>query len=409
MNFTKYISKFDRSLWIRFFGEVFIGIGYFMIMPFISIYLYDKLRGDIILVGIIMAIGPLASSFGSIFGGYLADKWGRKPTMILSLAVNGMVLVCIAYASSALTFAFLNMLSGLFNSLYYPAATAMVADTTPEKDRLEAYGLLRIAGNIGAAIGPLIGVYVFYISKILVFLSTALIMFIFSVIIIKFIKETKDLAAKKEVNKSDEKVYLYMIKDKIFVFYMMAGILMSTAYSQTGSMLPVHFKINAPNLKSPYAFLMAINGFMVVLFQVPITKYLSGKTLKYALFWGCIFQAIGLIGVGYFRTMLTLAISFIVFTLGECYISPTTTKLVADIAPVNMRGRYMGVAAIQWVIGGITAPTIGGIIMKYMGGEILFLLSGIVSVLAGLSYVYVTNKVEISQNILRVEGSDACE
>ncbi len=161
----------DRNVWIRFIGESMNGIAFMMLMPFFALYLHEQV--PMWQVGIVMATSPLAGVFGSMVGGRLADIYGRKPIMVLSMIGNGFVMIGFILFDGFVPFIIISAFFGLFNSLFHPAASAMVADVTVEEKRTEAFGLLRMGHNIGAAIGPLIGASIVFLSKTVIFMIAA--------------------------------------------------------------------------------------------------------------------------------------------------------------------------------------------------------------------------------------------
>lgn len=74
----------------------------------------------------------------------------------------------------------------------------MVADVTAPEKRTEAYGLLRMGHNIGAAIGPIMGVSVVVLSKNLVFIIASSTMLFYALLVLIFIQETMPKAADKK-------------------------------------------------------------------------------------------------------------------------------------------------------------------------------------------------------------------
>ncbi|PGQ40530.1 MFS transporter, partial [Bacillus thuringiensis] len=88
----KELKGMDLNVWIRFIGEALNGIAMMMLMPFFALYLKDKVD-SLLEVGIIIALSPIAASFGSLIGGHIADTYGRKPTMVLSMASNGLLML----------------------------------------------------------------------------------------------------------------------------------------------------------------------------------------------------------------------------------------------------------------------------------------------------------------------------
>ncbi len=88
----KKLRGMNRNVWIRFFGESLNGIAFMMLQPFFALYLADKVD-SLIYVGIVMAISPIFSIFGTMIGGKLADLYGRRPIMIWSMLGNGIVML----------------------------------------------------------------------------------------------------------------------------------------------------------------------------------------------------------------------------------------------------------------------------------------------------------------------------
>lgn len=65
---------------------------------------------------------------------------------------------------SFLAYCFISFGAGFFNSFFHPAASAMVADVTPDNQQTEVFGFLRMGMNIGVAVGPMFGTTVLLFS-----------------------------------------------------------------------------------------------------------------------------------------------------------------------------------------------------------------------------------------------------
>jgi MFS family permease len=73
-----------------------------------------------------------------------------------------------------------------------------------------------------------------------------------------------------------------------------------------------------------------------------------------------VFYGLGMLIYGLGSTFIVFWLGMVVMTIGELIISPTSTTLVADLAPPDMRGRYMGVYGLSYRIGGGVGPVMGG-------------------------------------------------
>lgn len=140
--FSKF-PRFDRSIWIRFIGEMVNSITFAMLMPFLAIYMNEKME-TAWQVGVVMSLSPLAMIIGSFVGGRISDSIGRKPVKVLSMVGNGLFLFGYVIFDHFLAYCFISFGAGFFNSFFHPAASAMVADVTPDNQQTELFGFLRM-------------------------------------------------------------------------------------------------------------------------------------------------------------------------------------------------------------------------------------------------------------------------
>ncbi len=399
--------KMDRNIWIRFIGESINGIAMMMLMPFFALYMSDKVD-HFWQVGVVMAMGPLAGVLGSLLGGRLADSYGRKPVMIVSMVGNGLVMLGFIFFDGFYPFLVISSFFGLFNSLFHPAASAMVADVTDEEGRTEAFGLLRMGHNIGAAIGPLLGASVLFLSKSVIFIIAASSVFIYSIFLALLLAETlpknkrkKEMKANNEAEKLPS-IFTVLVKDKILFFYILTGIVISMGFSQTEGMLPLHFDQQMPGLsdaQNPYPYLMAFNGALVVFFQFAISRWAGKRKLGKVMLFGSILFGFGLLAVGWLPIFFTklqfsfwsilfiLLIIYGIYTFGEMLLSPVQMTFVANISPEHLRGTYMGAASLQWIVGSAVGPILAGFLLDENLGHVLFTVLGIGCFVAGIVYL----------------------
>lgn len=372
-------KRYDINFWIRFWGQLLTGIGNFMIMPFMAIYLSSKVGGQVALVGVIMSLGPVGALVGSLLGGYLADRFGRKPVMFFSLVGTAVSLFMFIFIQSALFFALVNFSQGFFNSLFRPAADAMVSDIMTEEERQEAYGLLRVGVNVGAAIGPLIGVWAFTFSRNMVFLATAIVYLGFSAAVLIWVRETRP-SSKIRTYVNVGMRYFYVFDDKILLFSVIAGTMVQTAYAVAADFSPLYLMGRVEGVYNPTAYMFALNGAMVVFLQMPITRRIRDLKPGFVMAWAALFTGIGTMGVGFFDTLILLLLDYAILTVGEMLMAPTHTALLANIAPEDKRGLYMGIGGLTWVSGGFFGPLLAGFIMDALGGRALFTVMGLLAV-----------------------------
>lgn len=412
-NTWRELREMDRNVWIRFIGETLNGIAMMMLMPFFALYLKDKVD-SLLQVGVIMALSPIAASFGSIIGGRIADIYGRKPIMIFSMASNAVFMLGFLFIEGFIPYAILSVFLGLSNSLFHPAASAMVADVTAPEKRTEAYGLLRMGHNIGAAIGPIMGASIVMLSKNLVFIIAASTMLFYALLVFVLIQETMPKSTNKEgdTEKESGAVWKIVLRDKALMIYLLAGIIISMGFSQTEGMLPLHFDNEMKGIfgtNNPYPYLMALNGLLVVLFQFQISKWVTDKPVGKTMLYGACLFGIGLFFIGWLPKwfggldtnatiiLITLLFVYAIYTLGEMIMSPVQMTFVANLAPEHLRGTYMGAASLQWITGSAFGPLLGGFLLDRLLGHFLFTILAVGCVVAGIVYISLDRLVEQRQ------------
>ncbi|MCT4782364.1 MULTISPECIES: MDR family MFS transporter [Exiguobacterium] len=404
------LKRLDRNIWIRFLGETITGVMMFMIAPFLVLYYSDKLD-SYIQVGIILATGPIMALIGSIIGGRLADLYGRKPVMMTAIIGDALALVGFAFADTFWPLLLLNAMLGLTNSLFHPAASAMVADVTEPEQLNEAFGLLRMGHNIGAAFGPLLGSAVLFLDRQYIFFAAAVVFGLYALVLGKFIRESLPETTEHETL-SNQDVLRVFSQDRVFLVFIFAGVFISMGFAIVESMLPLFLRESLPTFtdrQNPFAYLLALNGIMVVLFQFPIASKLGRKPFGNVMLAGATVFGVGMmllavvprllytLGTPYLMLVAILLAVYAFYTLGEMIMSPVQQTFIAMIAPENMRGAYNGAASIQWLIGGVTAPLFASLFFNRGAGHVALLLVGIASCISGLIYWQLGRRVRAAE------------
>ncbi|WP_024371925.1 MFS transporter [Exiguobacterium sp. ZOR0005] len=404
------LKRLDRNIWIRFLGETITGVMMFMIAPFLVLYYSDKLD-SYVQVGIILATGPIMALIGSVIGGRFADIYGRKPVMMIAIIGDALALVGFAFADSFWPLLLLNAMLGLTNSLFHPAASAMVADVTEPEQLNEAFGLLRMGHNIGAAFGPLLGSAVLFLDRQYIFFAAAVVFGIYALVLAKWIRETLPETTEHETL-SNQDVLRVFAQDRVFLVFIFAGVFISMGFAIVESMLPLFLRESFPTFtdrQNPFAYLLALNGIMVVLFQFPIASKLGQKPFGNVMLAGATVFGVGMmllavvprllysVGTPYLMLVSILLAVYAFYTLGEMIMSPVQQTFIAMIAPENMRGAYNGAASIQWLIGGVTAPLFASLFFNRGAGHVALLLVGLASCVSGLIYWQLGRRVRATE------------
>ena len=360
-----------------------------IIFPFLSLYVAQKFNVGMTEVGLIFGVWSASSLVGSMIGGALADKFGRKAVIIfglLSSATSGILMGLVTRISA---FYFLALVAGIFSEVGHPASQAMVADLLPVKKRAEGFGIIREAANLAITFGPVIGGALAGFSYLLLFIIDAAASTLTALIFLFAIPETKPEALEHEQSQSVVKTiagYAVVVKDRIFVAFIFATMIILFVYTQMYSTLSVFLNQVHGVTAQEFGWIMSMNAAMVVLFQFWITKRINIQQPLIMMVLACALYGIGFILFGIVRSTLFFYIAMAIVTIGEMVHIPVAQALAAFFAPEDMRGRYMAAYGLGWAIPNTFAPLLAGLVMDNYDPNWVWYLSGILSIIAVISF-----------------------
>jgi MFS family permease len=364
---------YSRDIWIVFFCRITTAIGFSVSMPYLNLYLHNELGISMTISGAILASTSIVGAVLAVYGGELSDRMGRKWVMVRALFWRFLIFILMAYVISKKADVYiitgLLILNSAFGSFFMPVSMSYIADLTTEDKRTSAYGLLRIGGNLGWALGPAIGGLLATIGYSYLFYFTGGCMLIATIILSKFSKESLTDSVLVRNKKSNLKEILSVFKDSRFLLFIIICLVIFIAWGQLIFPFSV-FTVNRVGItKTQLGILFSINGFMVVLFQYFITSLIPVRKQLIALVIGSLIYACGYFTVGLANSFIFLIGSVIIITIAEMIVSPTTMSYASLIADPRHKGRYLGLFNLSHSLGWSLAPLIGGILLDIFAGK----------------------------------------
>lgn len=353
------IAEYPLQFWILFCGRFIGSAGGSLVWPFLTIYLRQSLDIPLTTVGVLFAVNAGVGLFSQAVWGPVVDRFGRKVPMVVGLLNEVMVMMGFALLGSLEAYAVLIALSGLVEPASRIGSDAMIADLIEPDKRAGAYALLRMVQNVGVAIGPAVGGFLAATSYLLSFSAAAALASVALVLTIFLIKETKPEVSEEEKLRRRGGGYGYIMRDLYFLAFCGASILLWMAYEPFMQILPVYMKEGFGIAESGYGLIMTTNALMVVFFQFAVTRVTEKYPDTYVMAAGAFFTGLGALAAALSNNFWLFLLSMVVLTIGELIWAPTSIALVAKVAPIDMRGRYMGVygivIGISWGLGPIAS------------------------------------------------------
>ncbi|MFF4379142.1 MDR family MFS transporter [Kitasatospora sp. NPDC001547] len=325
------------------------------VAPFLVLYLtqHRHVSGSYvtpILIG--YGVGVLASS---PIGGLLADRLGRRPTMVFGLASAASCQLMLAVADSTAVIALLIVFLGLASDLYRPAANALVADVVPADDRPRAYGLLHWATNLGVPVAALGAGWFASHNWTVLFLVDAATALVFAGLVLWKVPAnppTPDEAGQAAQNPA-EPVKLW--QDRGLLGACAISLVAFAIYFQSTYAVPL--QVVSSGLRSfDYGIMMATNGVLIAVVQPLLGPTLSRIPRQWGLGAGLLLVGGGIALTGVATNLPVLLFSVAVWSLGEIALAALLPAVVAELAPAEARGRYMGAFGASLGLAGVVAP-----------------------------------------------------
>jgi MFS family permease len=396
----KLVREYPAQFWLIFAGMLISTIGASMIWPFLMIYVSKKLVIPLTQVASLITINAVSGLVFALLAGPIIDRLGRKWIMVVSLIGNGLVYVLLSQAQTFLEFALAEALLGAFNPLYRVGADAMVADLIPREKRLSAYAILRMSGNTGVAIGPAIGGFIAVQSYTTAFFVAAGGMGFYGLLIALRARETLPVFKERTEPQTVFAGYGRILKDTAFMRFTLVFTLTSMLASLIWVLLPVYTNTQFGIPENRYGFIPTTNALMVVTLQYMVTQITKRFKPLLVMTVGTAFYAIATGMIALFSGFWGFWFCMVVMTIGELILIPTSNTYTANLAPADMRGRYMSIYGLTHSVASGIAPLLGGFLSDtiapratWVGGGIL----GVISIVAFL-WLVIRSRAESDEN-----------
>lgn len=350
------LASLPGQYWILFGGTLVNRFGNF-VMPFLVIYLKSRGHAE-------GSIGLTIGAYGAgglcagIIGGYLADRIGRKPTMLISCAGAAMFMLVLSQAHGLASLMATTFMLGLSSGIYVPAAGALIADLIPPELRVRAFACQRWAVNIGFAAGMATAGFMAKHSFTALFVADVATTLVLGLTILFGLRPVT--AAKPEKGTEGWGHALAHMRGNVpFQLATAAAFLITLAFLQMSSSYSLQTTEGAGLDERTYGLLMALNGVMIGCMELPLISFLRRFPPVSTIATGYALIGIGMGINGLGASLPLLVASMVVFTLGEIISMPVSSGYMASLAPDHMRGRYQGVMSITWSCGTMAGPALG--------------------------------------------------
>ncbi|MGW3929804.1 MFS transporter [Streptomyces microflavus] len=382
-----------------------------VVVPFLSLYLVRQQDFSAADAAQVSAAFGAGWALGPAIAGWLADRIGRHPTLLMTLsAVAAMYLTLPALQSlAALTAAALTI--GLLFDAPRPAVLALVADLVPEEARGRAYARLYWASNVGAGVAGAIGTALAdnHITALFYIAATSNLSFAATVLICKIGAEPRPKAHPPGAVDGDAAAitgYRALLRDGRFLVLCGLTLLYLCSYQQVLFGLPVAMDRDGLS-PSAYGIISLVNAIGVVAFQPLLQPWIDRRTPLVVCAVGAITLGLGMGGnLGAQQSLLGYGLAAAIWTLGEVLFFSSVMTVVDHLAPEGARGRYTGIWASTMGISALIAPLTSSAALDAGGPELMWTTSLALGILAAVGLLVLQRHIDVPSALPTPDSAD---
>lgn len=363
-----------------------------MVLPFLSLYLTKDLDWTLSMAataGTSFGLGGLVSS---IIGGYLVDRFPVFKIMLFALFGGGLCFIMLTWIQSFIPFVIWIFVTTCVGDILRPAAMGAVSEFSDDSNLTRGISLLRMAINLGIAVGPFIGGFLIEtIGYELIFIADGVTCILAGVLLIYFFKDkmslllNRDTEGKKFQTETRSTPPLF---DKKFMLFLFFNMLMLAMFFQILHTIPLFFEEVYLLTEKEIGYFFMMNGLLICFTEMPIIYYCEQKKLAYKpMVWGAVLIGLSFLFLVFDLPYIWLSIFLFnfVISIGEIINFPFISTLSILRAKEDNKGAYIGFMTTMFSIAFVLAPQIFMPYIEKLGYQFIWIACCVISLVSALA------------------------
>lgn len=394
LHYRNSFSNLHRNAWILSIA-MFINRSGSMVLLFTSLYLTRDLHFTIGQAGVVMSFYGVGSVLGSYTGGWLTDRKNYFDIMVSSLIISGSILFILLFVNSMYAIGAVIFAYAFTADMFRPANSAAIAAYSTSENRTRSVSLVRLAINLGFTVGPAIGGFIaMHLGYKWLFVIDALSGFGAAAMLFVYLPKQPSINKQQHnevLNNSSTSAY----RDFGFLFFILLVAFYGTCFFQIFASIPQYFNKVCHYNEDTIGLLLALNGFLVVLIEMPLVAVLekNKKKFKYIIYGVlCLPVSFAILLLG--KGMMIFAILYtLIITLSEIFAMPFMMNYTLSRGRKERQGQYSALYSISYGLANIAAPLLGLGIADQFGFNSMFGFFISLSLLIAFGFMWI-NKTE---------------
>lgn len=382
----------NKSTLVVIFLTIFIDLlGFGIIIPLLPSFSVNVLHINEFMIGLIAGIYSLMQFLFTPVWGFLSDRYGRKPILVMSLIGSVVSNLLLAFVFSGIILsASILVLARAFAGIFaanISAAQAVISDVTSHEERTKGIGMISAAFALGFVFGPSIGgvlsqsfgySFPVYISAVLSLIAALLCIFIFKETLSVEI-QLKNRLSKKRYNPLNLRIFLTALSNKTYGKYMIIFFVAVFSFSNIFGTFQLFaerkegLNMNQAEIGFIFSF-MGLTGALVQIFLLKIINRKIGE--ENTLILGCFIAIFGLGLIGFSTNLIFLLFVIVILSLGNGLNNTVSISMLSQSIGKEEQGTILGINQSLGSLARFLGPVWGGFVYQFMGYKYPFLTGG---------------------------------
>ncbi|MGX1759472.1 MDR family MFS transporter [Streptomyces lydicus] len=398
------VSGLPRQFWWLWTSTLINRLGAF-VATFLALYLTVERGYSASYAGLVGALYGLGGVISSVGAGVLTDRLGRRPTMLAAQLATAASVALLGFMEDPVAIAAVAGVVGMATNASRPAVQAMMADIVAPEDRVRAFSLNYWAINLGFAVSSTAAGLIAQHGYLALFLGESALVLACAMVVFWKLPESRPAVGTPDGGREGGRdggpdggpdddgggaaqapvSMLTVLRDGRFMTVVGLNLLLALLFQQAYVSMPVSMGRDGFS-SADFGLVIAVNGVLVVLLQIPVTRFIEHRSPAMLLIGSALLAGYGFGLTALADSVAVYALAVTVWTLGEIINSPTQMGLVVRLSPLHGRGRYQGMYALSWSIASLTAPLLGGVVIDHYGADALWAGCAVVGTVAAMGY-----------------------
>ena len=374
MNPWRGLGTLPREVWFLCLA-ILVNRAGTMVLPFLTLYLTVDRKFSPGKAGLALTVYGIAAIIIAPLAGRVSDRLGSLVILKLSMFLSGLILFVFPFVSSLYGILAITGVWAFAAESFRPPSMALIGRLTEPAQRKMAFALSRLAINLGISIGPVIGGFLamrsfqslFYVDGSTAILAGVLIAVMPWRTQGQVVASPEDPDAASSEVPSPQPGYATVLRDRRFLYFLLAMLPVEMVFFQSLAAMPLFVVRDLHVSEAGFGMLLAINTVMIILTEVPLNTAMSTWSHRQTIALGALLVGAGFGGLALGGGVMGVAITVVIWTVGEMILLPASSAYVSDLAPPELGGAYMGLYTMGFSLAFAIGPWLGVQVLEKLG------------------------------------------